>query len=104
MSESISRADVAHLASLARIALSDEELDRLGAELPKILGHVATVTQFVAEAEQAGPVEAMSHPQPISNVFREDVVVPSLTPEQALSGAPAREDDRFLVPKILGEE
>lgn len=104
MSDSISRADVAHLASLARIALSDDELDRLGAELPKILGHVAAVATFVAQAEQAGAVAAMSHPQPISNVFRDDVVVRSLTPEQALSGAPAQEDDRFLVPKILGEE
>lgn len=104
MSDSISRADVAHLASLARIALSDDELDRLGAELPKIIGHVAAVTTFVAQAEAQEPVPAMSHPQPISNVFRDDVVVPSLTPEQALSGAPAQEDGRFLVPKILGEE
>ena len=46
----------------------------------------------------------MSHPTPLTNVFREDVVRPSLTPEEALSGAPAREGDRFLVPKILGEE
>ena len=78
---------MAHLAGLARIALSDDELDRLGAELPKILDHVATVQRFVAQAEADGPVAAMSHPQPISNVFREDVVVSSLLPADALPGA-----------------
>ena len=46
---------------------------------------------------------ATSHPQPIKNVFREDVVMPSLTPDQALSGAPAQEEQRFRVPQILGE-
>ena len=46
----------------------------------------------------------MSHPTPLTNVFREDVVRPSLSPEDALAGAPASEDQRFLVPKILGEE
>jgi aspartyl-tRNA(Asn)/glutamyl-tRNA(Gln) amidotransferase subunit C len=48
-------------------------------------------------------VAATSHPQPIKNVFREDVVMPSLTPDQALSGAPAQEEQRFRVPQILGE-
>jgi aspartyl-tRNA(Asn)/glutamyl-tRNA(Gln) amidotransferase subunit C len=48
-------------------------------------------------------VKATSHPQPIENIFREDQVQPSLTPEQALSGAPAQEDQRFRVPQILGE-
>jgi aspartyl-tRNA(Asn)/glutamyl-tRNA(Gln) amidotransferase subunit C len=48
-------------------------------------------------------VIATSHPQPIQNVFREDQVRPSLTPEQALSGAPAQEEQRFRVPQILGE-
>jgi aspartyl-tRNA(Asn)/glutamyl-tRNA(Gln) amidotransferase subunit C len=46
----------------------------------------------------------MSHPTPLTNVFREDVVRPSLSPEEALAGAPASEEQRFLVPKILGEE
>lgn len=101
MPDGISRADVAHLASLARIDLSEAELDHLAAELPAILAHVATVQQAVADA---GNVPAMSHPQPISNVFRDDVVVPGLTPEEALSGAPAAEDQRFVVPQILGEE
>lgn len=99
MPEPISTDDVAHLADLARIDLSQAELERLGAELPSILEHVATVQQVAA-----ADVEAMSHPQPISNVFREDVVTPGLSPEEALSGAPASQDQRFLVPRILGEE
>lgn len=97
----ITRADVAHLAGLARIQLAEEELDRLGADLGKILDAVATVSQAL---EGAGDVEPMSHPTPIRNVFREDVVTPSLSPESVLAGAPASEDQRFLVPKILGEE
>lgn len=102
MSSAISREDVAHLASLARISLSEEELDRLGAELPAILDHVAAVQGVVESA--GADVEPMSHPVPISNVFREDVVRPGLTPEAALEGAPASEEQRFLVPQILGEE
>jgi aspartyl-tRNA(Asn)/glutamyl-tRNA(Gln) amidotransferase subunit C len=97
----ISRDDVAHLAGLARIQLSEDELDRLGRELPQILESVATVSQALEGRDDVTP---MSHPTPLTNVFREDVVRPSLTPEEALSGAPAREGDRFLVPKILGEE
>ena len=97
----ISRDDVAHLAGLARIQLDEAELDRLAGELPKILDSVATVTQAL---EGAGDVIPMSHPTPLTNVFREDVVRPSLSPEEALSGAPASEEQRFLVPKILGEE
>jgi len=101
MPPEITRDDVAHLAGLARIALSDEELDRLGRELPKIVESVATVSEALAGRED---VEPMSHPTPITNVFREDDVRPSLTPEDALAMAPAAEDQRFLVPRILGEE
>ncbi len=97
----ITRDDVAHLAGLARIQLSDAELDRLTGELPKILESVATVSQAL---EGAGEVTPMSHPTPIVNVFRADEVRPSLTPEQALAGAPEAEEQRFVVPKILGEE
>ena len=97
----ISRDDVAHLAGLARIQLDESELDRLGRELPKILEAVATVSQAL---EGAGDVAPMSHPTPLRNVFREDVVHRSLTPEEVLAGAPAHEGQRFLVPKILGEE
>lgn len=94
----ISRDDVAHLAGLARIDLSDAELDHLAAELPAILQHVASVQEVAGD-----DVPAMSHPVPVDNVFREDVVRPSLTPEAALAAAPASDQQRFLVPKILGE-
>ena len=97
----ITRADVAHLAGLARIQLEEEELDRLGADLGKILDAVATVSEAL---EGAGEVEPMSHPTPLTNVFREDVVTPGLTAEEALSGAPEVEEQRFSVPRILGEE
>lgn len=99
MSSAISREDVAHLANLARISLSEDELDRLGAELPAILDHVATV-----QGAAGDDVEPMSHPVPIANVFRADEVRPGLTPDEALAGAPASEEQRFLVPQILGEE
>lgn len=100
-SPTLSRDDVAHLAGLARIQLDDAELDRLAGELPKILESVATVTDALADA---GDVTPMSHPTPLTNVFREDVVRPSLAPEEALAMAPESEDQRFVVPKILGEE
>ena len=98
-SSAISRDDVAHLASLARIDLSDDELDRLGAELPAILEHVKVVQQVASD-----DVRPMSHPIPVTNVFRADEVRPGLTPEQALAGAPDAEEQRFSVPQILGEE
>ena len=98
MSE-ISAEQVAHLASLARIDLSPEEIISLTAELGQIVDAVAKVT------EVAGPdVPATSHPLPLTNVFRKDVIVPGLTVEQALSGAPDREGDWFRVPPILDEE
>jgi len=101
MPPQITRDDVAHLAGLARIALSEEELDRLGPELSKIVESVATVSQALEGREDVAP---MSHPTPITNVFRDDEVRPSLSPEDALAMAPASEEQRFLVPKILGEE
>ncbi|MDO8645357.1 MAG: Asp-tRNA(Asn)/Glu-tRNA(Gln) amidotransferase subunit GatC [Candidatus Planktophila sp.] len=96
---SLSRDDVANLARLARIEMSEEELINLSNEFTVILDAVARV-QEVAGAE----VEPTSHPLPLRNVFRPDVVVASLTTEAALSGAPAQEDSRFRVPQILGEE
>ena len=95
----ISRDDVANLAKLARIDMSDQELDHLSNELSVILDAVARV-QEVAGSD----VPPTSHPLPLKNVFREDEVRPSLTPEEALSGAPAQEEQRFKVPQILGEE
>ena len=96
---SLSRDEVAKLASLARIEMSEEELVSLSKEFTVILDAVARV-QEVASAD----VAPTSHPLSLRNVFRPDVVVPSLTSEQALSGAPAQEEQRFRVPQILGEE
>ena len=95
----ISAEQVAYLANLARIDLSPEEIESLTSELGQIVEAVAKVQ------EVAGPdVPATSHPLPLTNVFRPDEVRPSLTVEQALSGAPDREGDRFRVASILDEE
>ena len=91
--------DVARLAALARIELTDPELERMAPELAIILDAVASVSE-VADAD----VPPMSHAMPLTNVFREDVVRPGLTQEQALAGAPATDEGKFLVPRILGEE
>ena len=96
---SLSRDEVAKLAGLARIEMSEEELVSLSKEFTVILDAVARV-QEVASAD----VAPTSHPLSLRNVFRPGVVVPSLSPEDALSGAPAQEDQRFRVPQILGEE
>ncbi|CAB4532116.1 unannotated protein [freshwater metagenome] len=96
---SLSRDDVAKLAGLARIEMSDEELVALSNEFTVILDAVARVQEVAGE-----DVVATSHPLPLRNVFRPDVVIPSLSPQDALSGAPAQEEQRFRVPQILGEE
>lgn len=95
----ISREDVANLARLARIEMTDQELDHLSSELSVILEAVARVQEVAGE-----DVPPTSHPIPVTNVFREDENRPSLTPQEALSGAPAQEEQRFKVPQILGEE
>ncbi|AGT92098.1 MAG: gatC [Rhodococcus erythropolis] len=94
----ISRDEVAHLARLSRLALSDAELDEFAGQLDSILNHVKVVTEVAAD-----DVPPMANPNAVTNVTRPDVIVPGLTPEQALSGAPAVEQDRFAVPQILGE-
>jgi len=96
---SISRVEVEHLARLARLELDAPHLDRLAAQLDVILESVAKVSEVAA-----ADVPPTSHPLPLTNVFRDDVVRPSLLPEQALSAAPAVEDGRFRVPRILDEE
>ena len=95
----ITRDEVAHLARLARLDLSADELDRMAVQLDGILGAVARVSEVAA----AG-VPPMSHAVPLTNVFRDDEVRPGLTPEEAVSGAPAAEGNRFRVPRILDEE
>jgi aspartyl-tRNA(Asn)/glutamyl-tRNA(Gln) amidotransferase subunit C len=95
----ITRDEVRHLADLARIDLSDAELDHLAPQLAVILDSVRSIDEVAAD-----DIPPTSHPLPITNVFRDDVVRPGLTAEEALSGAPRVEEQRFAVPRILGEE
>lgn len=95
----ISRDEVARVAALARIDLSDDEVSRLATELDVIVDAVAQISS-VATAD----VPATSHPLPITNVFRPDVPEPALSVADALSGAPMSQDGKFVVPQILGEE
>jgi aspartyl-tRNA(Asn)/glutamyl-tRNA(Gln) amidotransferase subunit C len=94
----ISRDEVAHLARLSRLALSDDELDHYASQLDAILGHVKQIAQVAAT-----DVPPTASPNPATNVTRPDVPGPCLPPQQALAGAPAVEQQRFLVPQILGE-
>jgi aspartyl-tRNA(Asn)/glutamyl-tRNA(Gln) amidotransferase subunit C len=95
----LSRDDVAKLAGLARIEMTEAELVELASQFGTILDAVARVQELNLDG-----VKATSHPQPLENIARPDVVKPSLTPEEALSGAPAQDEQRFRVPQILGEE
>jgi aspartyl-tRNA(Asn)/glutamyl-tRNA(Gln) amidotransferase subunit C len=95
----IGRADVAHLARLARLAVTDEELDVFAGQLDVILRSVARVSEVAAD-----DIPPTSHAVPMTNVFRADELVPSLPRESVLAGAPEVEDDKFRVPRILTEE
>lgn len=90
---------VHHLAGLARIALTDSEIDSLTSELGSILTNIAKVGEVVSDE-----VPATSHPIPINNVTRPDEVADVLTREQALANAPEAADGMFRVSSILGEE
>ena len=99
MSE-ISAVQVAHLANLARIALTDEEIEHLTTELGQIMQAVEKVSEVATP-----DVPPTSHPIPLANVMRDDVVGETvLTTEQALAGAPEHDGSRFVVSAILGEE
>lgn len=95
----IDSAQVTHLANLARIALTPDEIEKLTGELGVILDSIAAVSEVATP-----DVPATSHPIPLSNVFRPDVVGETLTTEQALAGAPEHDGSRFRVSAILGEE
>lgn len=98
MSE-INREAVAHLARLAHIEMTDDELDKMAGELDVIVDSIKSVSEVAGE-----DIPATSHPIPLTNVFREDVVGQTLTNEEALSGAPDNAAGRFKVPAILDEE
>ncbi|MCU1571097.1 MAG: asparaginyl/glutamyl-tRNA amidotransferase subunit [Naasia sp.] len=95
----ITAEQVQHLADLARIALTPEEIEHLAVELGSIVDNVRKVTEVATP-----DVPATSHPIPLQNVYRPDVIGEILTNEQALSGAPDADDGRFRVSAILGEE
>ena len=95
----ISRDEVAHLARLARLAVTDDELDLFAGQLDVILGAVARVGEVAA-----ADIPPTTHAVPMENVLRADELVPSLPRDAVLAGAPQVEDDKFRVPRILSEE
>lgn len=94
----LTRADVAHVADLARLELTEDELDTFTGQLAKVLDHAADV-----EALDTEGVPPTAHPLPLRNVLRADEVRPSLDRAEVLASAPDVEDDRFKVPPVLGE-
>ena len=96
MPSRISSDDVAHVARLARLSLTPEELEQFTAQLGAVLDHARDV-----EALDTAGVPPTAHPLPLDNVFREDEPGPSLDRAEVLAQAPAVEDDRFRVPRIL---
>ena len=95
----LTRDEVAHLAHLSRLAVTDEELDLFAGQLGAVLDAVAQVGRA-----NVADVPPTTHAVPMTNVFREDVARPSLPRDSVLAGAPAAEDGRIRVPRILGEE
>lgn len=96
---SISTDEVARVASLARIALTEDEVTKIAGELDVIATAVAKVSEVATP-----DIPATSHPIPLTNVMRADVVGEGLDREEVLAGAPDSEDGKFLVPQILGED
>jgi aspartyl-tRNA(Asn)/glutamyl-tRNA(Gln) amidotransferase subunit C len=99
MAQRITRDDVAHVADLARLALTDEELELFTVQLGAVLEHADDVESLDTEG-----VPPTAHPLPLVNVLRDDVVRPSLDRDEVLAAAPSVEDHRFRVPPALGEE
>ena len=94
----MSRADVEHVATLSRLALTDDEIEQLTGELGAILDYAAEVS-----ALDTADVPPTAHPLPLVNVFRPDEPRPGLDRDEVLAEAPAAEDGQFRVPRILGE-
>jgi aspartyl-tRNA(Asn)/glutamyl-tRNA(Gln) amidotransferase subunit C len=97
VSDRISAAAVAKVAKLARLDVTEEELDRMTVQLDGMLEHFADI-----DALDLATVEPMTQPYPLVNVLRPDVVRPCLDREEVLAAAPAAEDGRFRVPPIIG--
>ena len=94
----ITREEVAHVARLARLDLSDAEVDTFTDQLAKVLDHAADV-----EALDVADVPPTAHPYPLVNVLRADEPTPTLERDEVLAGAPVAEDGQFRVPPVLGE-
>ncbi len=92
----LTREEVEHVALLGRLRLTEEERERFTVQLNSILEHFEQLKQI----DTAG-VPPMSYAIQMTNVMREDEPRPSLTPEEALANAPARDDDLFLVPRVI---
>ena len=95
----ITRDEVAHLARLSRLALSEQELEHFAGQLDVIIAAVARVQEVAAEG-----IPPTTHALPVTNVFRDDVIVPPIGTKAELDQAPAAEQDRFRVPRILAED
>ena len=94
----LARQDVAKVAMLARLALSEQELERMTNELSAIVEFVSRLDEL-----DTGSVAPLAHPLDTQNVFREDVLRPSLATADALRSAPRHDGECFLVPAVLGE-
>jgi aspartyl-tRNA(Asn)/glutamyl-tRNA(Gln) amidotransferase subunit C len=99
MADRITRADVEHVAQLARLALTEDEIEALTEELGAIVEYAAQVSALDTSA-----VPPTAHPFPVVNVFRPDVARPGLPRDEVLASAPEAQEKRFRVPRILGEE
>jgi aspartyl-tRNA(Asn)/glutamyl-tRNA(Gln) amidotransferase subunit C len=95
---SISRHDIEKVALLARLQLTDDELATITSELAQIVGYVDQLGEVNTEG-----IEPMAHAVEVANVFRDDIVAPSLPREEALANAPHHDDRGYLVPPVLGE-
>ena len=93
----LSESEVRHVAMLARLALSDEQVETLRSELNSILGHIDVIQRLDLKG-----VEPMTHAVPVVNETREDIVRPSLVRDEALRNAPEAESGAFRIPRIVG--
>lgn len=95
---SLGRDDVAHVAALARLSLSEEELDMFTGQLARVIDHARDVA-----ALDVGDIPPTAHPLPVRNVLRPDDPCPGLDRDEVFAAAPEVQDDRFKVPRIVGE-
>jgi aspartyl-tRNA(Asn)/glutamyl-tRNA(Gln) amidotransferase subunit C len=93
---SLTADEVRQVAKLARLELTDDELNRMADQLNRILGYVEQIQQLNTDG-----VEPLAHPLPVQNVFREDEPAPSLPVNEALGNAPSRTGDYFGVPAVF---